>query len=464
MTKKIYGLIAASIAGLLALSLVQGYLIKNSYTLKKESLIQKTNQAVSRIDDYTPGVDSINTVWQRLFIRTLDQYNLKQISKEKVVYQLRTITDSLNGAFIKAYDKELMTKKLDYDLKFHKIVTNIIVVDSTQTDTIFKGRDHPVFKLLGYDFENHKELRISNSVWHTERTFTKELENTTQRGYYQLYFETEDYINIDQWKSIIYKQMAGLLILSFLVFAFVIGVLYYSIKNLITQKKIADIKTDFINNITHELKTPLATLTLATKMLKKKEVQAQPELITTTVHTIERQNIRLQKLIDQVLDNSLGYTAIQLKREEIAITNYLHTVLDDFLLSLTDKEVVLDRNVEVTDALVRIDKFHLTTAIINMLENAVKYGGTHLHIMARIQDEKKLIISISDNGVGVSKKDQKLLFQKFFRADNTTIHDVKGLGLGLYYSNQIIKVHGGMITVDSEKGKGSNFTFIIPLS
>ena len=303
----------------------------------------------------------------------------------------------------------------------------------------------------------------------TEHDYEHKLDekmNINQQFY--LRFETTDYMNINGWKKIVLKRMYGIFAIALSLFLFVFGLLYYSIKNLIKQKKIADVKTDFVNNITHELKTPLATLTLATKMLSNNTVKQNEIVLNQTVQTIERQNKRLQKLIDQVLDNSLGYQEIKLKKEEVKINDYLNTVLDDFLLSVKDKNVSIKRdftksNIQnLTSNILKIDKFYFTTAILNILENAVKYNGNEIKINSQIKD--KFTLSIKDNGIGISKKEQKNLFEKFYRVANKDVHNVKGLGLGLYYTNQIIKAHSGEIKVNSEEQKGTEFVIEIPFS
>lgn len=457
MIKKIHRLIIASILGLIALSVIQGYLIRNTYILEKESFINKANKTISRIDDYTPAVDSINEAWQNLFIRTLDKYKAKFIKKEEVLKRLRKITDSLNSSFIREYNKELATKNLKYDLKFHKIVKNIVLYDSVQKDTIFKENKKIPYRLLGVQFNHKGEHQISNSLWHTERSGTITVNDEKRKVAYELNFETQDYMNIDGWQRIILSNMSLLLILSIVIFAFVIGLLYYSIKSLITQKKIADIKTDFVNNITHELKTPLATLSLATKILKKEPTIVTSETADATINTIERQNKRLQKLIDQVLNNSLGYREIELKKEKVVLNDYLHTVLDDFLISVNEKDVIIDRSINVNNNVVLIDKFFFTTALYNILENAIKYNKESVKINFTATSEKNFKIIIEDNGIGILPENKQLIFDKFFREGNKEIHNVKGLGLGLYYTNQIILAHKGTIQVESVKEKGAKF-------
>jgi signal transduction histidine kinase len=339
--------------------------------------------------------------------------------------------------------------------------------DSIIKDTLFSDTHLGKFYLIGDKFDYKKGHRVSNALWLTDHDyeFKRDDKTITDQTFY-LEFESTDYMNIDGWKKIVLKRMYGIFSIALLLFLFVFGLLYYSIKNLIKQKKIADVKTDFVNNITHELKTPLATLTLATKMLSTDSVKKNKSILDQTVQTVERQNKRLQKLIDQVLDNSLGYQEIKLKKEEVNINDYLNTIIDDFLLSVATKDVEIKRDfssLAPRSVEMKIDKFYFTTAILNILENAVKYndGEIKITINSHIND-KFFILSIKDNGVGISKSNQKNLFEKFYRVDNKDVHNVKGLGLGLYYTNQIVKAHQGNIKVFSEERKGTEFIIELP--
>jgi signal transduction histidine kinase len=465
MLKKIRLLIIASVIGLLALSLVQGYLINNTYKLEKAAFITETRKSISRIDDMSPTLDSINDIWQNDFLNLIADYYVKSISKKDVLEKMNFKTDSINNYYIEKFQKEVAQKEIGYDLKFQKIVKTIIVLDTTgvKNDTIFESKTKPGFHLLGDNFTIEDGHRVSNSLWLTDHTFQREINGKTQPITFNLQLETQDRMNIDGWEKIVLRRMTSLLILSVFIFLFVFGLLFYSIKNLITQKKIADIKTDFVNNITHELKTPLATLTLATKMLKKKEIISQPNVVESTVNTIERQNMRLQKLIDQVLNNSLGYKEIQLNKEVVNASDYLNMIIDDFQLSLDSTSIVIDKNIN-SNKEVKIDKFYVTTAILNILENAVKYGKEDLVISFSAAIENSFTVSIQDNGIGIPKKEQSFLFDKFYRVGNKEVHNVKGLGLGLYYTHQIIKAHHGDVFVESEENIGTKFTIKIPLN
>ncbi|RNC88245.1 MAG: sensor histidine kinase [Winogradskyella sp.] len=462
MKKKINLLIIASILGLIALSIIQGYLINNTYKLKKDVFVTETKRSISQIDDFSPKLDSLSDFWQENFINKVVDYKFGAADKTEVINSLKFVIDSINDTYKSEYQKALAENNIPYGIKFHKKVKAIIITDSIATDTLFNILKTSKNIVLGNRISEENSIGISTTNWETEHTSTRNINGENKSVAFILTFQTKDEMDIEGWKHIVLKQMSSLLLLSLFIFALVIGLLYYSIKSLITQKKIADIKTDFVNNITHELKTPLATLTLATKMLKNDELKQQPQHINNTVSTIERQNKRLQKLIDQVMDNSLGYREIELNKESVNTEDYINTVLDDFLLSVKSKKVNLTRNFSVVQQSIHIDKFYITTAILNILENAVKYSGDEVNIRCDIKSDSELKISIMDDGVGISQTNLKQIFDKFYRAGNKEIHNVKGLGLGLYYTNQIIKAHNGKIEVKSKEHKGSTFILTLP--
>jgi two-component system phosphate regulon sensor histidine kinase PhoR len=464
MKKKINLLIIASILGLIGLSIIQGYLINNTYKLKKDAFITETRQSISQIDDFSPVLDSLSDIWQYTFLNIIADYKTSTATKADLVKGLELVIGSINETYRIEYQKALVENNIPYGIKFHKKIEVIVLLDSIQNDTIFDIEKRSKQIILGDPITDKNALRISTTLWETNHTSNRIINGENKEIIFNLLLQTQDRMDIEGWKKIVFKQMLGLLLLSLLIFSVVIGLLYYSIKSLITQKKIADIKTDFVNNITHELKTPLATLTLATKMLQKDEIKQQPQLLDNAINTIERQNKRLQKLIDQVLNNSLGYKEIQLNKESVVTEDCINTILDDFLLTVTSKDVLLNRNFSIGTKMIRLDKFYVTTALLNILENAVKYSGYSIVVNCNVENNDALKISIKDNGIGISDKDKKQVFDKFFRAGNKEIHNVKGLGLGLYYSSQIIKAHNGTISVEGAEGTGTTFILTIPFN
>ncbi len=449
--------------GLIALSVIQGYLIKNTYTLKKEAFIDNTRKSISRLDDFSPELDSLAQIWKEAFLNKSADYLLKEAKKEDILNTLQQTIDSINTPFVEQYQIELARKNIPYGIKFQRSISLLILQDSIKKDTIFDKSKAKRRIILGDKINSNRKISVSNTLWETDYSNIKLINGKQHKVKFDIIFFTQDNMDIKGWETEVFKQMQALLLLSVLIFIIVIGLLYYAIRSIITQKKIADIKTDFVNNITHELKTPLATLTLATKMLNNNELKQQPKFIDNTVDTIERQNKRLQKLIDQVLNNSLDYAEIKLQKETVNIKNYITTILDDFKLSVTDKNVTINQSFKIEKQDISIDKFYITTAILNILENAVKYNGNDVEISCTVKSNTQLKISISDNGSGISDKDKKQVFEKFYRAGNKEIHNVKGLGLGLYYTNQIIKAHNGNIKLSSKKNIGSTFTMVLPL-
>lgn len=464
MKNKITILIIASIATLVALSGIQGYLIENAYQLEKKLFIQETDDAISDIDNH-PELDSLTDIIGEELKENLSDYKNKRISKAEVIRKIKIKGDSVNPQYMKRYNAELDSINLGYKIRYKRQITSIVTFDGKKTDSIFPYSENRNLVILGETFEDEESQTVKTSRTFAEFEFVEKLNDSVFVNSIDLEIKTKDIIVITDWKSIVFRRMATLLICSVLLFLFVVGLLYYSIKNLINQKKITEIKTDFINNITHELKTPLATLSVASKSLKNKEIQNTPEAFENTLSIVDRQNTRLQKLIDQVLTNSLSSKDIVLSKDAVVDTIYFKNLVDDFKLSTQQKSLQLINDVYTEDVILRIDTFHFTTALLNILENAVKYGNdeTEIHLKTTLKNNK-YIIQISDNGPGISEKDQAQIFDKFYRVSHGNVHNVKGLGLGLYYTHQIVHAHQGKITVQSELTKGTTFSITIPIN
>ncbi|MBG44110.1 MAG: two-component sensor histidine kinase [Aequorivita sp.] len=452
MQLKFKGLVAISIITLIALIGIQGYLIYNTYELKKKTYTIDARNAIAKVYN-TKELDSIMWLYRTDFLENLVAYEKGNLEGEDLLLKLREKTQEINPEFLKLFNDGL--SKDNYNLKIKKVLTSITLTDSLGNKNEIYSTDetNDTIILLGENFAPSDGLLINNSTWQDDQTPIK------------LNFQSSIYMNISDWSNIMLKELSGLLILSSLLFLFVVSLLYYSIQNLMKQKRLAEIKTDFINNITHELKTPLSTLALATKTLTSEHANGNKEIADGAVKIIERQNTRLQKLIDQVLQSSLGYKQIQLSKEDFNGSVFLNEMLDDYMLSIVSPDITLNRNIESTGLPIHADKFYLSTAIINLLNNAIKYGGTKLTVDYGVDKlDSTHYISVKDNGIGISPKYQKFIFEKFYRVSEKDTHNYKGLGLGLYYTKQIINAHGGNISVKSEANKGSVFTIKIPIS
>ncbi len=239
------------------------------------------------------------------------------------------------------------------------------------------------------------------------------------------------------------------------------GALY----QLIRQKQISEIKTDFINNMTHEFKTPIATINLALDAIKNPKIIGDKEKILRYSEMIRQENKRMHGQVENVLRIS------KLEKNQLDITSKVvdvHEVIEDAIthvdLIVKDKGGFINVDFKAIEKEVMASKFHLTNVIVNMLDNAIKYTDDSPRIDITTNNAgRNMIIKIKDQGIGMSKNVQKNIFHKFYREQKGNIHDVKGHGLGLSYVKKIVEHHHGSVYVESEKGKGTTFTVKLPL-
>ena len=251
-----------------------------------------------------------------------------------------------------------------------------------------------------------------------------------------------------------------------LFFIFIIVIAFSSsLYQLVKQKKISEIKTDFINNMTHEFKTPIATINLALDSIKNPKIINDQDKILRYLKMIREENKRMHGQVENVLRIS------RLEKNQIEISTEaadLHDVIDDAIshvsLLTLDKKGLITTHLEAIQSETLANQFHMTNVLVNILENALKYSDDKPKIDVFTEStNKNLLIKIEDKGIGMSKNVQKHIFDKFYREQKGNIHDVKGHGLGLAYVKEIIDIHHGTVFVDSEKGKGSTFTIKLPL-
>ncbi len=448
MKQKINILIGLSSVVLIALIAMQYYLVKTTYEYKVAQFHTEVKEKIAKITNEFTDIDSTvmnskDLYYDRLLRSYIKDKNFKSQLKSKLL--ANPYRDVLTELLRRKINLEFPKNKIDF-----AVVTNkFIVFNSAQkSDTIFSEK--PVIGNILYG--NLASLDDAFSVRNYVGT-------TNGDSNYKLLTEETLFVSVKNWEQIILQRMATVLILSILSMVILISLFVIAIRALIKQKKVSDIKTDFINNITHELKTPLTTLSVSTKILERKEVQENEVIMNSVIETISRQNIRLQNIVDQVMNNSLGFEEIELQKEKVKPYSLIKTILDDFHLAYPNVEIQSELSTLELNLL--LDKFHLTTAITNVLENAVKYGCQNITIKTEIKKDQ-FTISIQDDGIGIPKNKQSLLFEKFYRVEQGNVHNVKGLGLGLYYVDQIIKAHKGSIQVVSDLGKGSLFTISIP--
>lgn len=256
------------------------------------------------------------------------------------------------------------------------------------------------------------------------------------------------------------KSFTPVLILSMLLILIILGTFIYSIRVIQNQKKNTRIKTDFINNMTHELKTPIATIGLACEALTDKNIKLDKPSQNRFLTTIKSENVRLGKLVENVLESSVSVKASpELKLEVFNIEEVIKKAIKSIQLSYNARNGKIKTDFLAQNKIIEADKLHITNVIHNLLDNSLKYSSKSPLVTISTRDViGGLIIRIKDNGIGIAKDNHKRIFEKLFRVPTGDLHNVKGFGLGLSYVKSIIDLHKGKIMVESKLGSGSTFT------
>jgi len=266
-------------------------------------------------------------------------------------------------------------------------------------------------------------------------------------------------------KMFLISDLVGIAVLS-LLFTTIIIVAYYSaLKQLSTQRHISEIKTDFINNMTHEFKTPIATINLALDAIKNPKVIDDKEKVHRYLQMIKEENKRMHAQVENVLRISkLEKRELDIVKENCNLHDIVEEAIEHVNLIVEDREGVIKTDLKALKTTVLVNDVHFTNVLVNVLENAVKYSPEKPMIEVSTENVKNfIIVKVKDNGLGISKAAQKKIFDKFYREHTGDIHNVKGHGLGLAYVKRIVDDHHGEVMVESEKGKGSTFIIKLPL-
>jgi two-component system phosphate regulon sensor histidine kinase PhoR len=277
-------------------------------------------------------------------------------------------------------------------------------------------------------------------------------------------------LSADEWliivipniKAVVQKDMS-LRIASAILFTLIIFTAFFlTVRTMLRQKKLSEIKNDFINNMTHEFKTPIATISLAVDALRNEKVQQDPKKMSYFSEIIKEENQRMNRQVETILKAALlEKQEIQLNLKPLHIHQIVTDVADNFMLRLQDKGGSLEMDLKADNDLIEADEVHISNLINNLMDNAVKYSKENVPPKICIftsSTEKKFSIRIEDNGIGMNKETLKRIFERFYRAHTGNLHNVKGFGLGLSYVKSVVDAHDGHIKAESTLGKGSCFT------
>ncbi len=238
----------------------------------------------------------------------------------------------------------------------------------------------------------------------------------------------------------------------------------YALWVIFRQKRISEIQTDFINNMTHEFKTPIATISISSEVLMKPDIVNNPERLLSYASIISKEADRLKKNVDTVLQTAnISQKIDKLKFEEVNVHEILEELAENLDPILKEKSAQIHLDLTATNALIQADRIHFTNLIHNLIDNSLKYCEVIPSIQITTKNKANdLIINIKDNGIGIPDKNQSQVFDKFFRVHTGDVHNVKGFGLGLYYVKEMVEGHRGKITLKSTLGEGCEFTLVFP--
>lgn len=259
-------------------------------------------------------------------------------------------------------------------------------------------------------------------------------------------------------------ELWGMLLISLVLIIVIVYSFSYTITIIFRQKRLSEMKNDFINNMTHEFKTPIATISLACEAMNDKDIQRSAELSATYINMIQEENKRLAGMAEKILQTAvIDSGELKIKKEMINIHDIIHDVVKNIRIQVEIKDGVIIKSFYATDPRINGDKVHVTNLIYNLLDNANKYSPRKPMIRISTENTSNGIqITIDDNGIGISKSEQKKIFDKLYRVPTGNIHDVRGFGLGLSYVKAIVEEHHGKISIESEVNKGSKFKVFLP--
>ncbi len=504
---------------LIALILVQSYWIRNALKIKEEQFGQLVTKGLDNVVDEIEQREMVYQVYNEVepyqnsnqsgskednyksnrLQRSL--YGLEMINQEKDLYRIENL-DSLdfdatleyfNGNFqvntksnfiiekfskeellkIDNMDAEFATKLADKRVFVENIVNKLIQVDVKLEERIDKETLNEIlgkeFQKMGLDL-NYKFCVIGQHHKVVFQSDDYDAETSSKIFRVQLFpndfFASENYLNIyfPSERRYILRSTGFMSISSILLMIIVFTGFSLSIHIMFKQKRLSRVKNDFVNNMTHELKTPISTISLASQMLKDKSIPKENKNLDNISNIIDDESKRLSYQVEKVLKTALfDQGKIKLKPRELDIHQNIDSVIKNFTLQIKKREGQITKQLKAQNPILKVDEVHFTNILFNLLDNAVKYSPDKPVISISTSDTNRHFeLVVEDKGIGIKKADQKRIFDQFYRVSTGNVHDVKGFGLGLNYVKKIVEAHGGVIDLSSEPLKGSAFKIRIP--
>ncbi len=352
---------------------------------------------------------------------------------KKMMMEEGELLDNISGAMIEAsLSEKLSSRGVDYPFEY----------------AVYEMGHKPIFS--SENFNEYEQCRYFRRSLFPSSVFNRST-------YISVYFPEE--------RQLLRKSMGIMGGSSVIITLFIILMFSLTLYIMFKQKHLSEMKNDFVNNMTHELKTPISTISLASQMLNDRSIPDEQKNLGHIARIIQTESKQLGYQVERVLQMAIfDHGELKLKSEPVDLHDIIETVAQNFLLQMDKRGGKLEFFPDADQAVITGDLVHLTNVISNLMENAMKYSNRNPEItISTLNENSSVVVSVTDNGMGISKEDQKRIFDKFYRVPTGNVHNVKGFGLGLSYVKLIVEEHGGTIRIKSELNKGSRFDIHLPL-
>lgn len=508
MNSKPYKFIFALLSfSLIVVLLLQGFWIKNFYSQQVDEFNRSVYQTLSEISDKLNERENINFIKESAFPKTkitkngqsvkvivsASSSNHSPIKDVDILRELQMdtafgenqqviISDSIvrinnnhQTIVVNKTTSKSLPKKEDLNKLLDKMLTEIKTIDVSPIEDIHSDSLNRLIKtqleskglFIPFDFQLKKEDKNTDVIIAQSNNFNKDKKSYKSNLSNNRIFSDHNYLYVQFPKEaeFLFLRMKNILLLSIAFSLIMIAVFYLTLKTILKQKKINDIKNDFINNMTHELKTPIATISLAIDAINNSQVRMNEEKFNQYTAILKEENQKLNSHVERVLQMALlDKSELQLHKKKVNLVSIINSAIYTHKLQIAKQHAQIIFDDKQLDVFLNADEFHIQNACNNLLDNALKYSKENCQIEITIQRTlQNVVMVIKDNGIGIDSSLHQKVFEKFYRVQGGNLHDVKGFGLGLSYVKSIIESHQGNIELQSEKNKGSQFIIKLPL-
>ncbi len=507
-------LVMVMTGALLGIIVVQGYWLKSAITLKEqqfradvlssmrtsvyklehiEKLSKLNSQQSSAIrNNYNPSHSPFTISTQTRIDTNVNSKNFALEMRQESVFETsdgriikkttQTLKDEHGNIVKESFNKQTSgTVKEFFNSRSKAAIINNLIADLTNIkpqSVVDRVDPHRLNNILKEELQhNGITTRFNLGIFRGNNLVLKEKGINEELFFNSPYvfrlFPNDFFYNQDRFslifpkeKGFLLKSISGVISLSSIFILTIVITFWITFAAVVRQKKVAVIKNDFINNMTHELKTPISTISLACEVLNDKDIPKTGERISHYVNVINDENKRLGTLVENVLQSAvLDKGDFKLKLVELDLHDVIYNVVDRAKVRLDNREGSINLNLTAHNVMVSADKIHITNVISNLIDNAIKYSSNQPKLEITSDNVGNgIMVNVKDEGIGIIKENLVKVFDKLYRVPTGNVHDVKGFGLGLSYVKAVVEKHEGSVKVNSSIGKGSTFSFYIPFN